>query len=371
MAARRVLIVEDTLELGRMLRSALLTLDPALEIHVVPSAEEALLDVSRQGADLMIADIRLPGMSGFDLVKKLHQRFPQTPCILITALTEEGLAQRAQEVGAVRFLRKPLSMNTFLDAVAEVLGMPTAPPPPADTAASTGEETPRLAARLGRLRQTLNAHAVFLLDDRGHIVAQAGEWLPAYFEHEWIPPLMAALSAGIKVSRLIRPGPPQGVTAFKGAEVDLLFAPVGVFALVLVVPANESVVRLPLAFEAVLQAAQEVARILDEMGVGYLTVTTAPPPPELPLTLPPGVDAEVVPVEVLPVEATELQPLVESLEQPSLPADPQAIDAFWEAAVKDEAVSLLTPEALTYEEARRLGLAPDSEAEESTENDNE
>ncbi|MDT8898814.1 response regulator [Thermanaerothrix sp. 4228-RoL] len=371
MAARRVLIVEDTLELGRMLRSALLTLDPALEIHVVPSAEEALLDVSRQGADLMIADIRLPGMSGFDLVKKLHQRFPQTPCILITALTEEGLAQRAQEVGAVRFLRKPLSMNTFLDAVAEVLGMPTAPPPPADTASSTGEETPRLAARLGRLRQTLNAHAVFLLDDRGHIVAQAGEWLPAYFEHEWIPPLMAALSAGIKVSRLIRPGPPQGVTALKGAEVDLLFAPVGVFALVLVVPANESVVRLPLAFEAVLQAAQEVARILDEMGVGYLTVTTAPPPPELPLTLPPGVDAEVVPVEVLPVEATELQPLVESLEQPSLPADPQAIDAFWEAAVKDEAVSLLTPEALTYEEARRLGLAPDSEAEESTENDNE
>ncbi|WP_322808106.1 response regulator [Thermanaerothrix sp.] len=369
MAARRVLIVEDTLELGRMLRSALLTLDPALEIHVVPSAEEALLDVSRQGADLMIADIRLPGMSGFDLVKKLHQRFPQTPCILITALTEEGLAQRAQEVGAVRFLRKPLSMNTFLDAVAEVLGLPTAPPPPAETVPGTGEETPRLAVRLGRLRQAVNAHAVFLLDDRGHIVAQAGEWLPAYFESEWIPPLMAALSANVKVSRLIRPGPPQGVTAFKGAEVDLLFAPVGVFALVLVTPASESAVRLPLAFEAVLQAAQEVARILDEMGVGYLTVTTAPPPPEPPLTLPPGVEAEIVPEEVLPVEAAELQPLVESLEQPVLPADPQAIDAFWESAVESEAASPLTPEALTYDQARRLGLAPEPEAEDMDDNE--
>ncbi|WP_299025760.1 response regulator [uncultured Thermanaerothrix sp.] len=368
MAVRRVLIVEDTLELGRMLRSALLTLDPALDIQVVPSAEEALLEVSRQQADLLIADIRLPGMSGLDLVNKLHQRFPHTPCILITALTEEGLAQRAQEVGAVRFLRKPLSMSTFLDAVAEVLGMPSSAPPPAGIGAEEEVAGPRLSMRLGRLRQTLNARAVYLLDDRGHIVAQAGDWLPSYFESEWIPPLMAVLSAGIKVARLLRPGPPQGVMAFKGAEVDLTFAPVGVFGLVLVTPAVESAVRLPLAFEAVFQAAQEVAQILDEMGVPYLTVTTAPPPPEPPLTLPPGVETEVIPQEVLPIEAPELEPLMESLQQPPLPSDPQAIDAFWEAAVEGEAVPPLTSEALTYEQARRLGLAPEGESE-TEEND--
>lgn len=362
MAVRRVLIVEDTLELGRMLRSALLTLDPALDIQVMPSAEEALLEVSRQRADLLIADIRLPGMSGLDLVSKLHQRFPQTPCILITALTEEGLAHRAQEAGAVYFLRKPLSMGTFLDAVAKVLGITPSAPSPAEARVEE-EEGPRLSMRLGRLRQTLNALAVYLLDDRGHIVAQAGDWLPSYFEPEWIPPLMTALSAGIKVSRLIRPGPPQGVMAFKGTEVDVIFAPVGVFGLVLVTPAAESTVRLPLAFEAVLQAAQEVARILDEMGAPYLTVTTATPPPEPPLTLPPGVEAEVIPEEVLPAEAPELEPLMESLQQPPLPGDPQAIDAFWEAAVEGEAAPPLTPEALTYEQARRLGLAPESESE--------
>ncbi len=67
---KRILIADDALELGRLLQTVFLTLDPKLSIQVVPSAEEALLESSRKPIDLLVSDVRLPGMSGLDLVRK-------------------------------------------------------------------------------------------------------------------------------------------------------------------------------------------------------------------------------------------------------------------------------------------------------------
>lgn len=368
MAGRQVLIVEDTRELGRMLHSALLTLDPTLTVQVVPSAEEALFSLTRQRADLVIADIHLPGMSGLEMLQRLHQRTPETPCILITALPHEGLAQQAQKAGAVRFLRKPLSLTTFLEAVAEVLGLGSAiAAPPATTPpqpAESGEV--RLATRLAGLRQALGARTVCLLDDRGRVVAQAGEWLPGDFEKEWVAPMMATLSTAIKTSRLISVGAPRAVMAWQGEEVHLVLAPIGVFGLLLLLPGNQSAVHLSLAFEAVTRAVQDLSRILEEMGVPFHTVVTAPLPPEPPFNRPLTAEEEAIP-EVLSLEDQPiLQSLVQHLEQPPLPADPQAVDAFWEAALESESPPASASEALSYEQALRLGLAPNPEDEDET-----
>ncbi len=65
---KRVLIVDDAIDLGRLLQDAVKTAHPEVPILVVPSAEEALLEFSRLTVDLLITDIRLPGMSGLELI---------------------------------------------------------------------------------------------------------------------------------------------------------------------------------------------------------------------------------------------------------------------------------------------------------------
>jgi CheY-like chemotaxis protein len=73
---KRVLIVDDALELGRFLQAALKTLRPPVESVLVPSAEEAILESSQTAPDLLVADIRLPGISGLELVRKIRNRTP-------------------------------------------------------------------------------------------------------------------------------------------------------------------------------------------------------------------------------------------------------------------------------------------------------
>jgi CheY-like chemotaxis protein len=120
---KRVLIVDDAIDLGRLLQDALKVTHPDIPITVVPSAEEALLESTRFTFDLLITDLRLPGMSGVELIRKIRIRQPEIKVILITALMpEDRLVRQKDEVHPDIFIRKPLSIFTFLDAVDSLIG---------------------------------------------------------------------------------------------------------------------------------------------------------------------------------------------------------------------------------------------------------
>lgn len=123
---KRVLIVDDAIDLGRLLQDALKVTRPDTPITVVPSAEEALLEATRYQFDLLISDLRLPGMSGLDLVRKIRVRQPDIKVILITALMpEDRLVRQKDEVRPDIFIRKPISVGTFLEAVESLIGVET------------------------------------------------------------------------------------------------------------------------------------------------------------------------------------------------------------------------------------------------------
>lgn len=86
MGMKRVLIVDDAIDLGRMLQDALKVMHPEIPITVVPSAEEALLELTRFSFDLLVTDLRLPGMNGLELIRKIRVRQPNIKVILMTAL---------------------------------------------------------------------------------------------------------------------------------------------------------------------------------------------------------------------------------------------------------------------------------------------
>lgn len=125
---KRVLIVDDAIDLGRLLQDALKVSRPDTPITVVPSAEEALLEASRFQFDLLVTDLRLPGMSGLDLIRKIRVRQPGIKVILITALMpEDRLVRQKDEVRPDIFLRKPITVGSFLESVESLIGAPEAP----------------------------------------------------------------------------------------------------------------------------------------------------------------------------------------------------------------------------------------------------
>lgn len=362
---KRVLIVEDALDLGRMLRLALETLDRSLSVRVIQSAEEALLELS--GAPpvaLIISDIRLPGMSGFDLLKKVRLRSPDSRIMLITGLSDEAVQRQAVEARVDRFMRKPIEMSEFLSTAAELLDLPSpaemaarqTPPIEAPAASAPREDLPSL---LTRLRRELGGALALLCDDHGRVVAQAGEISGLDFEHQWAPQIMAALSAAVKAARLVRSGLPKVVLGLHGDEQHLLLAPVGSYALVLVESHDHSGLRTALAFESLLRAQEDLAAILTAMGVEFYprveaSHQAAPPPA-------PG--DEAVEQAAPPDETPLLDQLEMQLHSGSAALDPERVEDFWEAAVEAQPLSTENPDVLTYEQARQLGLAPD-EAEE-------
>ena len=81
------------------------------------SAEEFLNFGEKQHIGCLIADIRLPGMSGLDLQSQLNIKHYKTPIIFITAHGDERMRMQALRAGAVEFLTKPLDDTALLDQV--------------------------------------------------------------------------------------------------------------------------------------------------------------------------------------------------------------------------------------------------------------
>ena len=85
------------------------------------SAEEFLQSGTRQQAACLIADIRLPGMSGLELQSRLNADHHHIPIIFITAHGEEKMRMQALRSGAVEFLIKPFDDEALLDSVQAAL----------------------------------------------------------------------------------------------------------------------------------------------------------------------------------------------------------------------------------------------------------
>jgi FixJ family two-component response regulator len=95
----------------RLLRSA------NIEVETFSSVEE-FFSGERQGNNAcVIVDIRMPGLTGFDLQRELTSREIRMPVIVISASDDVQTRERARELGAIAFFRKPIDDQALLDAV--------------------------------------------------------------------------------------------------------------------------------------------------------------------------------------------------------------------------------------------------------------
>ena len=81
------------------------------------SAEEFLASPSRDETTCLILDVRMPGMDGLELQRRLIASNWKAPIIFISAQAEGGVRERALQAGAVEFFDKPFSSTALLDAI--------------------------------------------------------------------------------------------------------------------------------------------------------------------------------------------------------------------------------------------------------------
>jgi two-component system nitrogen regulation response regulator GlnG len=111
----RVWLVDDDASIRWVLERALR--NGGMAPRAFESAEPALDALRRESPDVLITDIRMPGQSGLDLLRKIRDARPALPVIVMTAHSDLGNAVSAYEGGAFEYLPKPFDIDQAVDLV--------------------------------------------------------------------------------------------------------------------------------------------------------------------------------------------------------------------------------------------------------------
>jgi len=115
---RHVLVVDDDAKIRESLSEALS--DDVTEVRTAEDAERALSLVDERLPDIVISDVRMPGLDGLALLKLLRERAPSVDVILMTAYDDMPTVVTAMREGAIDFLVKPLDLHDLRRVIGKV-----------------------------------------------------------------------------------------------------------------------------------------------------------------------------------------------------------------------------------------------------------
>ena len=123
----RILIVDDDPGQRSLLNSFLRS--QHFETETADSGERAL-ELLRAGKfDMMISDVRMPGLSGLETLRRARKEHATLPVLLVTAFTDVRDAVAAMRDGAVNYLAKPIDLDELLASVRAAVGIAETAPP--------------------------------------------------------------------------------------------------------------------------------------------------------------------------------------------------------------------------------------------------
>jgi DNA-binding NarL/FixJ family response regulator len=152
MGATRILIVDDHPLFREALKQAISTGIPNALVAQAGSLDtaRALLDKD-DDYDLVLLDLRMPGVQGLSGLIYLRAQYPNIPVTVITAADEQGLARKALSLNAAGFIPKTSSIETIVAAVNAVLNGEIWAPEGYDQVSPADKETDEIARRIATL----------------------------------------------------------------------------------------------------------------------------------------------------------------------------------------------------------------------------
>jgi len=117
----RILVVDDDPGQRSLLDSFLRSQN--FDVTLADSGERALEILRGELFDMMISDVRMPGLSGLETLRHVRQQYAQLPVLLVTAYTDIREAVNAMRDGAVNYLSKPINLDELLASVQQATGI--------------------------------------------------------------------------------------------------------------------------------------------------------------------------------------------------------------------------------------------------------
>ena len=118
----RLLVVDDDLDTCANLSDILS--DVGYEVQTAPDATTALRALDEQAFDIVLLDLKMPGMDGLQLYRELKRRSASTVAILITGFADAETHERAEQLGVWRILPKPVDVPALLPMISEAAEQP-------------------------------------------------------------------------------------------------------------------------------------------------------------------------------------------------------------------------------------------------------
>lgn len=111
--AGRILVIDDD-------RSARLLLERVLQkaghsVSLVDTAEQGLVSLAAETFDLLITDKNLPGIDGFEVLRRARETNPSLQAILITGFPTEATRSHARDLGVYSYVTKPFGVHDIVD----------------------------------------------------------------------------------------------------------------------------------------------------------------------------------------------------------------------------------------------------------------
>jgi len=109
MAKFRVLLVDDEEDFVKALAERLQMRD--LGPDVALSGEEALQSIGAEIPDVMVLDLRMPGIDGMEVLRRVKKAYPEVQVIILTGHGSEKDEEEARRLGAFEYLQKPVNID--------------------------------------------------------------------------------------------------------------------------------------------------------------------------------------------------------------------------------------------------------------------
>ncbi len=113
----RIMIIEDDEEMRSLLKDFFK--EEGIETDSASNGSDALLELSKDHFDLIITDIRMPGLTGLDILPRIRRLKPETPIIVMTGYGSDDVRRRSLERGATVYLEKPIPLSKLKTLIRE------------------------------------------------------------------------------------------------------------------------------------------------------------------------------------------------------------------------------------------------------------
>lgn len=123
--SNKIFIVDDS-EIQLILLKKVL-LNQGYDVTAFLSARNLLSAVHKEMPDLVISDIDMPLLNGFDLVEKINEANEDIPCFLVSSQADKVIRRKAKAIGAQKFIEKPFELNVLLGTIDDLLKENTLP----------------------------------------------------------------------------------------------------------------------------------------------------------------------------------------------------------------------------------------------------